>query len=140
MRDLPKFAILINSVGFKGMKVICLEPPYILANLYHARAKEIEEVSSFMDDFVQKRFPMSKVDGYTIFLRVYSSLEPCNDPEYQQQILDEMADFILAERINSNLGQFRKYCESDKWYKPNDSVPQVKTVKLRERRERIKKD
>lgn len=140
MRDLPKFAILINSVGFKGMKVICLEQPYIIANLYEAKANDLQEVECFMEDLAQKRFPMSKVKGYTIFLRVYSSLEPCSDKEYQQQVLDEMADFVLTERVQKKLGQFRKYCESEKWYKPNDSVPQAKTVKLRERRERIKRD
>lgn len=140
MRDLPKFAFLTNSIGFKGMKVLCLEHPYVIANLYEAKVKDIEEVSCFMDDLVQKRFPMSKVNGYTIFLRVYSSLEPCSDNEYQQQILDEMADFVLTERVHKKLGLFKGSCESEKWYKPNDSVPQVKTVKLRERRERIKKD
>lgn len=39
------------------------------------------ELKVFQDDIAQARCPIAKVKGYTIFLKMYSSLKPCNDNE-----------------------------------------------------------
>lgn len=107
MRDLPKYAFLTNSVGFTGMKVISLERPYIIASIYEVNKNRPDLVDEYIEDMVQGRYPIAKVKGYTIFLKVFTSLEPNNDRLYQQEILNEMTDFLLEERIHKKPGQFK---------------------------------
>lgn len=107
MRELPKYAFLTNSVGFTGMKVICLEHPYIIASIYEVNKNRPDLVDGYLEDIAQERYPIAKVKGYTIFLKVFTSLEPCNNQESQQDVLNEMAQFVLTERITKNPGQFK---------------------------------
>lgn len=137
MKELPKYAFMTHSVGFAGVKVIQLEKPYLIAGIYEVRQNDIELVSQFLEDMAQERYPIAKVPGYTVFLKMFTSLEPCNDREYQQEILNEMAQFVLTERIQQRPGQFRRNCESGADNIPNDFTEQPqKKVVLRERRKR----
>lgn len=107
MKELPKYAFLTNSVGFTGMKVIQLERPYMIASIYEVNKNRPDLVDEFLEDMVQGRYPIAKVKGYTIFLKMFTSLEPNNNWQLQQETLHEMADFVLSERIEKKLGQFK---------------------------------
>ena len=89
------------------MKVICLEQPYIIASLYEVNKNRTDLVNGYLEDMVQERYPIAKVKGYTIFLKVLTSLEPCRNRELQQMVLNEMARLVLTERIAKNPGQFK---------------------------------
>ena len=110
MKELPKYAILTNS-EIPGLKVIFLERPYIIASVYDYH-RDDERARERMDDMVQGRYPIAKVKGYTVFLTMFTSLEPCNNPELQQAVLNEMADFFLKEKIGHKPGQYAKCEES----------------------------
>ena len=135
MKALPKYGFLTSGPGSEGIKVIQLERPYLIASIYEIKTHDAERVDSLLEDMVQGRYPISKVKGFTVFLKMYSSLEPNNDREFQQAVLNEMADFVLTERIQVKPGQFRVYDE-------NRVVPIVvdgkrpKEYKLRERRKK----
>ena len=135
MRELPKYGFLTNSVGFAGVKVIQLERPYLIASIYEIKTHDAERVDSLLEDMVQGRYPISKVKGYTVFLKMYSSLEPNSNREFQQAVLNEMAEFVLTERIQAKLGQFRAYNENRVAPMVYDGE-QPKTYKLRERRKK----
>lgn len=107
MKELPKYAFLTNSVGFRGMKVICLEHPYIIASIYEVNKNRPDLVGGYLEDMAQGRYPIAKVKGYTIFLKVLTSLEPCRNRELQQAVLNDMARLVLSERIAKNPGQFK---------------------------------
>lgn len=109
MRELPKYAIIAN--GELGGKIIQLEKPYIIASVFSFR-REDEKVQEFMEDMVQGRYPISKVKGYTVFFKTYTSLEPCNNTELQAEVLSEMAEFFLEEKIRQKPGQYMKSEES----------------------------
>jgi hypothetical protein len=135
MKELPKYGFLTSGPGFEGIKVIQLERPYFIASIYEVKTHDAERVDSLLEDMAQGRYPISKVKGYTVFLKMYSSLEPNSNRELQQSVLNEMAEFVLAERIQAKLGQFRAYNQ-------NRIAPivcdgeQPKTYKLRERRKK----
>lgn len=107
MRELPDYAFLTNSVGFAGMKVICLTYPFIVASIYEVNKNRPDLVDEYLEDMAQQRYPIAKVKGYTIFLKVFTSLEPCRDIPYMQAVLNEMAQFVLTERIEKKPGQFK---------------------------------
>ena len=107
MKELPKYAFLTNSVGFAGMKVISLEHPYIIASIYEVNKNRPDLVDGYLEDMAQERYPIAKVKGYTVFLKVFTSLEPCRDTPYMQAVLNEMAQFVLTERIEKKPGQFK---------------------------------
>lgn len=127
MKQLPEFAILAN--GELGGKIIMLEKPYIIASVYSCK-RDDERVQELMDDMVQERYPIAKVKGYTVFLKVYSSLEPCSDKEFQTSILKEMTEFFMEEKIKQKPGQFMKSEESGR--------VERKIVNEGHRRQRIK--
>ena len=135
MKELPKYGFLTSGPGFEGIKVIQLERPYLIASIYEVKTHDAERVDSLLEDMAQGRYPISKVKGFTVFLKVYSSLEPNSNREFQQAVLNEMADFVLTERIQVKPGQFRTYDE-------NRVTPMVingerpKEYKLRERRKK----
>lgn len=110
MRELPKYALIANS-EMPGLKVISLERPYIIASVYDYH-RDDERAQERMEDMVQGRYPIAKVNGYSIFLTMFTSLEPCNNPELQQSELNEMAQFFLDEKISHKPGQFMKSEES----------------------------
>lgn len=110
MRELPKYAMIANS-DMPGLKVISLERPYIIASV-HDYHRDDERVQDRMEDMVQGRYPIAKVNGYTVFLTTYTSLEPCDDADLQQAVLNEMADFYLNEKIRHKPGKFMKSEES----------------------------
>lgn len=110
MRELPRYAMIANS-DMPGLKVISLERPYIIASV-HDYHRDDERAQERMEDMVQGRYPIAKVRGYSIFLTMYTSLEPCNNPELQQVELNEMAQFFLDEKIAHKPGQFMKSEES----------------------------
>lgn len=110
MRELPRYAMIANS-DMPGLKVISLERPYIIASV-HDYHRDDERAQERIEDMVQGRFPIAKVKGYSIFLTMYTSLEPCNNPELQQAELNEMAQFFLDEKIARKPGQFMKSEES----------------------------
>lgn len=120
MKQLPKYAFLSNS-EFVGRKVMSLMRPYFIASVYEVSQENREE---YMEDMVQGRFPMSKVRGYSIFLKPYSSLEPCSGPEHQQSLLNEMADFVLEDLIQRKPGKFRCYDESGRSEKVHERAKQ----------------
>lgn len=113
MRELPKFMFLTHP-DMDGVKIISTEHPYLIAEAYQIRKTQEGLIDSFLEDMVQGRYPMSKVPGYYVFLRMYTSLEPCNDRDLQQRVLDEMAQFFLVERVEKKMGLYNQYSESDK--------------------------
>lgn len=113
MRELPKFMFLTHP-DMDGVKIISTECPYLIAEAYQIRKTQESLIDSFLEDMVQGRYPMSKVPGYYVFLRMYTSLEPCNDRDLQQRVLDEMAQFFLVERVEKKMGLYNQYSESDK--------------------------
>ena len=133
MKELPKYGFLTSGPGFEGIKVIQLERPYFIASIYEVKTHDAERVDSLLEDMAQGRYPISKVKGFTVFLKMYSSLEPNSNRELQQAILNEMADFVLTERIQVKPGQFRVYDES----RATIQAPiERQAVVLRERRRR----
>lgn len=110
MRELPRYAMLAHS-EMPGFKVISLERPYMIASVFDYH-RDDERVQERMDDMVQGRYPIAKVKGYTVFLTVFTSLEPCSNPEIQQAELNEMARFFLEEKIRHKPGKFMKSEES----------------------------
>ena len=112
MKDLPRYAFMTHPTEFENVKVIMLQHPYIVASIYEVKQSNLEMIDSFIEDKVQGRCPIAKVKGYSIFLKMYSSLKPCDDLGYQQAILDDMADFVLAERVMRKPGQFRSCDET----------------------------
>ena len=135
MKQLPKYGFLTNSVGFDGMKVILLEQPYLIASIFEVSQNIPEKIEEFMEDKIQGRCPVGKVKGYSIFLKMFTSLEPNNNFDYQQAILDEMADFVLTERVQKKLGQFKGCNESGKTLKEIVAERDAQ-VRLRERRKK----
>lgn len=138
MKELPKYAFLTHS-EIEGRKIIMLERPYLIATVYEVNKKQIEMIDTFLEDMAQERYPMAKVPGYYVFLRLHTSLEPCNDRAYQQQVLTEMAHFMLKERINDKMGLYNKFSESDKPLLERIQERDVltgKNIRLRERRRR----
>lgn len=113
MRELPKFMFLTHP-DMDGVKIISIEHPYLIAEAYQIRKTQESLIDSFLEDLVQGRYPMSKVPGYYVFLRMYTSLESCNDRDLQQRVLDEMAQFFLVERVEKKMGLYNQYSESDK--------------------------
>ena len=108
--DLPKYALLSGD-GFVGLKVISLEHPYIIASV-HDYHRDDERARERMDDMVQERYPIAKVKGYTVFLTMLSSLEPCSNQELQKAVLNEMAQYFLEDKIAHKPGQYAKCEES----------------------------
>ena len=129
MKELPKYAILAGEE--LGGKIISLEKPYIIASV-HSYKRDDERVQEIMEAMVQERYPIAKVKGYTIFLTLYSSLEPCKDPQFQKEILEEMAEFFMEEKIKQKPGQFMKSEES--------GANERRIVKEGHRRQRIKRE
>ena len=110
MRELPKYALLSGD-GFVGLKVISLSYPYIIASV-HDYHRDDERARERMDDMAQGRYPIAKVKGYTVFLTMHTSLEPCGNQELQQATLNEMAQYFLEDKIAHKPGQFAKCEES----------------------------
>lgn len=131
MRELPEFAILTNS-EIPGIKVISTTFPYIIASV-HDYHRDDERVQDRMDDMAQGRYPIAKVKGYTVFLTMYTSLEPCDDKELQQQELKDMADFFLKEKIGHKPGQYAKCEESGNMQR---KIEKFTERRLRERKKR----
>lgn len=129
MKEIPKYAILAGEQ--MGGKIIMLRRPYLIASV-HSYKRDDERVQDMMESMAQERFPIAKVRGYTIFLTPYTSLEPCNDPEFQKEILDEMAQFFMDEKIRQKPGQFMKSEES--------GVTERRIVREGHRRQRIKRE
>lgn len=110
MKELPKYALL-TSEDIVGVKVIQLERPYIIASV-HDYHRDNERVEGCMEAMAQERYPIAKVKGYTVFLTTFTSLEPNNNPNFQKEVLNEMADYFLRTRIASKPGLFMKSEES----------------------------
>lgn len=117
MRELPKYAFLTNPNEFEGMKVIMLEYPYIIASIFEVKQHEVERISMFVEDKAQGRCPIGKCNGYSVFLKMFTSLEPCGNTDFQQTILDEMAKFVLEERVMRKIGQFKGCDEANRTIK-----------------------
>lgn len=134
MKQLPKFAYL-QSLEIEGVKIISLEHPFIIASV-HIYKRDHEAVNEWLENMAQDRFPIAKVNGYTIFLTAHTSLQPNNDRQYQQTILNEMAEWFYRDQIQIKTGRFMKSEES--------GVLEEKIVMrgrvIRERKNRIKKD
>lgn len=120
MKQLPKYAFLTHPSEFESMKVIMLEHPFIIANILEVSQNNTERVEQLMEDLVQERYPIAKTKGFSVFLKLDTSLNPCGNPLFQQEILNEMAEFVLNERVLKKIGQFRgcdetgrvaKHCE-----------------------------
>lgn len=134
MRELPKYALLTNS-EIPGLKIISLEYPYLIASVFEHKRSD-ERVSEHLEVMAQERYPIAKVKGYTVFLTVFTSLEPNDNREFQQAILNDMAKWYLNERVLPNPGKYMK-CEE------TGSAEQKIVMRgrvMRERKNRIKKD
>lgn len=123
--------MLANS-EIPGLKVISLERPYIIASVYDYH-RDDERAQERMEDMVQGRYPIAKVKGYSIFLTMFTSLEPCNNPDLQTAVLNEMAQFFLDEKIGHKPGQYAKCEESGRTQRKFERVAE------RRKRERIKR-
>ena len=133
MKELPKYAILTNS-EMPGLKVISLERPYVIASVYDYH-RDDERARERMDDMVQGRYPIAKVKGYTVFLTMLSSLEPCSNQELQKATLNEMAQYFLEDKIAHKPGQYAKCEESGRTQRKFERVAEQRKV-IRERRKR----
>ena len=133
MRELPKYAFLTNPAEFNGVQVIMLEYPYLIASIYEFKLNDEEKIEEFMCAKAQERYPVGKVSGYSIFLKVFTSLEPNNNREFQQAVLDEMAEFVLTERVQRKIGQFRMSDESGRTIKVHERA-RDHAIKLRSRK------
>ena len=131
--DLPKYALLSGD-GFVGLKVISLEHPYIIASV-HDYHRDDERARERMDDMVQGRYPIAKVKGYTVFLTMHTSLEPCSNQELQKATLNEMAQYFLEDKIAHKPGVYARCEESGKTQKKFERVRENQ-IRLRERRKR----
>lgn len=131
--DLPKFAILSGD-GFTGVKVICLERPYIIASVFDYH-RDDERAQQRMEDMVQGRYPIAKVQGYMVFLTMLSSLEPCGNQELQQAVLNDMAQYFLEDKIAHKPGLYAKCEESGQAQKKFDRVRRDQ-IRLRERKKK----
>jgi hypothetical protein len=134
MKQLPKYAYLESS-ELEGYKIISLEKPYCIASV-HIYRREYEGVNDWLENMAQDRYPIAKVKGYTIFLTMFSSLEPNSDKEFQKAVLNEMADFLLEDKIKVKTGTYMKSEESGKL---EEKIVMHGRV-MRERKNRIKKD
>jgi hypothetical protein len=134
MKELPKYAFL-QSDQLEGKKIICLEPPYFVSNVRTLK-RDDDYVSHYLEDIAQDRYPIAKVKGYTIFLTMFTSLEPNNNKELQQAVLEEMAEWFYTEQVMVKTGTYMKSEET--------GVMEEKIVMrgriMRERKNRIKKD
>ena len=134
MKELPKFMFLSHpEVGCD--KIIMTGYPYLVAEVYEIRKDRHDLIDIFLEDLAQERYPMAKIPGYYIFLKMFTSLEPCNDSEHQQRVLNEMAEFMLKQRVERKIGVFHKYTESDKPLKERVQERDAQ-VKLRPRKSR----
>mgnify|MGYP006932893437 CR=1 FL=1 len=138
MRELPKYAILTGE-GFMGVKVICLEAPYLIASIYDINRHDEEKVDDFLESMAQGRTPIAKVPGYTIFLKVLTTMETCPDRAYQQSMLNEMTQYVLGNRILKKPGLYRMSEQSGKSEKKFDPERQ-RQIRLRERRKKMNED
>lgn len=136
MRQLPKYAILTGE-GLVGVKVIQLERPYIVASVFDFNREDYERISEMQEIKLNEREPIAKVKGYAIWLRPYSSLEPNNDFDYTEGVLNEMADYFLKTKIAAKPGVYRRSDESGKAEQRHEFI---KERAMRERRPRIKKE
>ena len=134
MKQLPKYAFL-QSEELEGKKVICLERPYFIADVRTFK-RDDEYVSHYLEDMAQGRYPIAKVKGYTIFLKMFTSIEPNNNQELQQIILNEMAEWFYTEVVQVKTGTYMKSEESGKL---EEKIVMHGRV-MRERKNRIKKD
>ena len=110
-----------------------LEHPYLIATVYEVNRHKEDEVEAFMEDMIQERYPIAKVKGYTIFLTMYSSLEPNNNSSFQNAVLNEMATYFLENRVLKKPGLYRMSDESGKSEKKFDPTIQ-KERRLRSRK------
>lgn len=132
MRELPKFGF-VSSPEFDSIKIISFEPPYYIANVCEISQNNPERISEYIDDMIQGRYPIAKIKGYSIFFRIFTSLEPDNDAELQQKVLNEMAQFYLTERVLQKVGKYNKFDESGRTIREAADA-RDKAIKLRERR------
>ena len=139
MKQLPKFMFLSHP-EVDGLKIIMTEHPYLIAEVHEIRKTRDDLIDAYLEDMAQGRYPMSKLPGYYIFLRMFSSLEPCNDTGFQQNILNEMAGFFLTERVEQKIGLYHKCSESEKNLKERVEERDAQKANLRPRRNRIQKD
>ena len=133
MKQLPRFAFLSGD-GFAGLKVISLNHPYVIASVFDYH-RDDERAQERMDDMVQGRYPIAKVKGYKIFLTTLTSLEPCNDRDFQQELLNEMAQYFLEDKIAHKPGLYAKCEESGLTQKRIERFEQNQ-MRLRERKKR----
>ena len=133
MKQLPKYALL-SGEGFEGLKVIMLEHPFFIASIYEAKRDE-EKIENFMEAMVQERYPVGKVKGYSIFLTLYSSLQPNNDFEYQKEVLNEMAQYFFENRVVKKPGLYRMSEETGRAEKAHERAKQ-NAMRLRGRKNR----
>lgn len=131
MRELPQYAILTNS-ELAGAKVISLERPYIIATVFEYHRDDVR-AQERMEDMVQERYPIAKVKGYSIYLTMFTSLEPNNDSEFQKAVLNEMAEFFLEEKIEAKPSKYMKCQESGRHEK---KITKETHRRIRERRKR----
>lgn len=132
--SLPRFAFLTGE-GLVGIKVICLEAPYLIASIYDINRHDEEKVDDFIENMAQGRVPMAKIPGYTIFLKVLTTMENCPDRAYQQSILNEMVHYVLENRIQKKPGLYRMSEQSGKSEKKFDPEVQ-KQKRMRERKKK----
>lgn len=135
MKNLPKYAMLMGE-GFIGAKIIQLERPYIIASVFDFKRDDYERISEMQEIKLNEREPIAKVKGYTIWLRPLSSLEPNNDFDYTEGILEEMADYFLNTKIASKPGVYMKCEETGSVERRIVSTGRV----MRERKNKAKKE
>lgn len=133
MKQLPKYAFL-KSDEIDGKKVICLEAPYFVANVRTFK-RDDEYIKYYIDDMAQERYPIAKVKGYSIFLTMYTSLQPNNNKELQQTVLNEMAEWFYTERVQVKTGTYMKSEETGRLQERIERIGK----ESRERKARIKK-
>lgn len=105
MRNIPRFAFLAGE-GFIGMKVICLEYPYIIGSVFPISMDDTEKLDEMITEMVQSG-GVAKVRDFSVFVKSYESLEPCQDKGHIQRVLNDMAEYVREERILKKTGQFK---------------------------------
>lgn len=102
---LPKYVYIAPQAGLDGNGVIMLtQSPYCLGKI--VKSKEEDEYCEFLEHI---KMPVGKVAGYRVCIIWAGTLNDfgtgTTDIENMQQVLDEMADWYLKNKINESNGK-----------------------------------
>jgi hypothetical protein len=105
--SIPEFLFCANKAELPNDSLIlqATKPPYILGKVW-------QFAGAIPDAFINSTALQAKVKGYRIYIRYYGSLDAQVQPIDSLLVLDQMADYFLTHKINTNAGGYRRYKEA----------------------------